>query len=119
MSNKLILTSIIIAVLVLSAIALTFALSYSNNSNNDIFLNQDKNEMQGARYSESLTYDVDSKENSLCNPREKPCFKYEKLEQTRLEPCRPKRVCPLCREQLRQEKGDGHLDRLPQKLTIC
>lgn len=47
-------------------------------------------------------------------------FEYPELEQTRFEPCpRPKPVCPLCREEIKQIRGDGYFDEVIQTRFEC
>ena len=126
MSNKLILVTAVIIVLILGAIAMTIAFSAPNKEN-------------AAKSRDALAIEYSAKDslgfkdkNACGSGYDYPCFKYprieqekgngykESLEQTRLEPCpKPKRTCPLCREELKQEKGNGHMENLVQTRTSC
>jgi hypothetical protein len=47
-------------------------------------------------------------------------FKYPEVEQTRLEPCpKPKPICPICREEIKQVRGDGYFDKVIQTRFEC
>lgn len=70
--------------------------------------------------SDSKKYDYRDYSKSSCNPENYECFRYERLEQKRLEPCpTPRPVCPLCYPSLEQIKRIGYSESLVQTKTVC
>jgi len=124
MANKSVLVVLIIIVLILGAVGFAIAMS---SFNSDDFFNQKKAIREKNIQEPEYAY-----QKSTCNSIDNlPCFRYSeveqtksepnypKLEQTRLEPCQPKHVCPLCREKIRQIRGDGHRDKIVQTRIGC
>ena len=137
MKNIGILVLSIILILILGAIVFVIVMA---NSNHNFLFDKEKrinnDNRQKAEDSNNLIYVIynsDYQENSCNSADNLPCFrysgveqissesfKYPRLDQTRLEPCpKPKPVCPLCLEEIKQVREVAHMERIEQTSVSC
>ncbi|MFA7707863.1 MAG: hypothetical protein WCX73_02855 [Candidatus Pacearchaeota archaeon] len=130
MADKLILTLSVIGILILGAIVTCVAISFSGGCD---FLNIREHRGEGIEKSDNLIYisiyeksPCNSVEGSLCfitqevEQTRAESFNYPKTKQIRAEPCpKPKQICPLCRDEVEQIRGDGYVEEVEQIKTNC
>jgi len=119
---------ILIILIILGCCIVGLILVYLNPN----LISRDNNYKTGHANQLSNNYDNNLHEDS-CGRKTYPCFIYSEIKQTssesftypeveqiRLEPCpRPKPVCPVCRGEIKQVRGDGYMEKVEQTRIEC